>query len=246
MVGFIVDEFGSRPAGTQVELQTARFLAEQYRAMGYAVEITPFAFSGRTGSGTSQNVIAWHPNEDPEAPLIILGGHYDTVPAGPGANDNGSGTATVLEVARELSARPIDRVAIWYVAFGAEELGLFGSRNLVDTLSSRDRGRLRLMVSIDMMAVGEQPAFHGSDPWVSEAMARAWSQGYEPVRLPASFRRLSDHGPFLEAGLPAIMFHWVEDFCWHQSCDVAERVQYEALELMGAIAIDLVRLVAVG
>lgn len=242
VVRLLAEEIGSRPAGTEAEERAAEFLADQFQALGYHVELAPFSFTTRIASGTSQNVVARHPDEDPEAPLVIVGAHYDSVVGSPGANDNASGTATVLELARDLEARPIEGVAIRYVAFGAEEVGLFGSQNFVARLSAPDRRRLRLAMSIDMMAVGDRPAFHGSEPWVSHAMARAWSQGYDPVRLPSSFARLSDHAPFLEAGLPAIMFHWLDDPCWHQSCDVADRVQWEALELMGAIAVELIRL----
>ena len=112
----LAEGIGIRPAGTDVEAQAADFLADQYRSMGYAVEEDPFSWNNGRDRGTSRNVIATDPNEDPDAPLVIIGGHYDSVPRGPGANDNGSGTATVLEVARELSTDPVPGVAIRYVA----------------------------------------------------------------------------------------------------------------------------------
>jgi len=73
---------------------------------------------------------------------VYLGAHYDSVPAGPGANDNASGTALLLEVARVHRA---DRVCV--VAFGAEEIGLFGSRTFVD---EHDVSGARLMLNFDM------------------------------------------------------------------------------------------------
>lgn len=244
IVHVLADEIGPRPTGSEAERHAAAFLADEFASMGYAVEIVPFTYSTRAGSASSQNVVAWESNEDPAAPLVVIGGHYDTVPASPGANDNGSGTATTLEIARELAWRPEPGVAIRYVAFGAEEVGLHGSAAYVRSLSSADRDRFRVMISIDMMAVGEQPTFGGSDPWLLEAMARAESQGYQPRNLSPALRRLSDHASFLDAGLPAILFHWTEDPHYHTPLDVSANVQIEALELMGAIAIELVRVVA--
>ncbi len=240
----LAEDLGIRPAGTDAETRAADFLADQYRAMGYAVDEIPFTWTNGRDVGTSRNVIASDPSEDPDAPLVVIGGHYDSVPRGPGANDNGSGTATVLEVARELAAHPIPGVAVRYVAFGAEEVGLFGSRVYATSLSEPDRGRLQVAMSLDMLAVGDQPAFDGSDRWVTDALALAQSQGYDPVRLPASYHHMSDHGPFLDAELPAVMFHWLDDPCWHEPCDLAGRVQPEAMDLMGAIAIELVRIAA--
>lgn len=244
VVRALADGIGSRPAGTAAERAAARYLAEELGSIGYAVEVVPFTYSSRAGSGTSQNVVARHPNEDPSLPLVIIGAHYDSVPFGPGANDNGSGTATMVEVARELAWSPVPNVAVRYVAFGAEEIGLLGSEAYARQLSREDRARLRVMISIDMMAVGEQPAFGGSEPWLSEALARAASQGYEPLNLSGFLRRLSDHASFLDAGLPAMMFHWVEDPYYHTRFDVSENVQPWSMDLMGAIAIELVRVAA--
>ncbi|MSQ24044.1 MAG: Zn-dependent exopeptidase M28 [Chloroflexi bacterium] len=243
-VRVLSEDIGIRPAGTDADTRAAEYLADQFSAMGYDVTFDPFSFRTARGAGTTQNVIARYPEEDPSAPLVIVGGHYDSVPAGPGGNDNGSGTATVIELARQLAADPVPRVAVRYVTFGAEELGLLGSEHFVRELTSPDRARFQLMISLDMLSVGEQPAFQGSEPWVSHAVARAWSQGWDPVRLPPRFGRLSDHGPFLEAGLPGIFFYWTDDPCWHLACDVATRVQPGPMELMGAIALELIRIAA--
>lgn len=243
-VRVLSEDIGIRPAGSAKERQAAEYLAGEYRALGYAVEIDPFTWTGRFSSGTSQNVVARYPNEDPSLPLVIVGGHYDTVPTSVGANDNASGTATTLELARLLATDPIPGVAVRYVAFGAEEVGLHGGQRVADTLSPADRARLKVAMSIDMMAVGDQPGFHGSDPWVSHALARAASQGWQPVLLPGNYARLSDHGPFLAQGLPAIMFYWVDDPCWHLACDVADRVQPHSMELMAAIAVELIKIAA--
>ncbi|MPZ13472.1 MAG: M20/M25/M40 family metallo-hydrolase [Chloroflexi bacterium] len=244
LVRSLADKIGSRPAGTTAERQAAGFLAEELTAMGYAVDVKPFQYAVRAGSGTSQNVVASDPEEERSAPLVVVGAHYDSVPAGPGANDNASGTATMVEVARELAWTPIPDVAVRFVAFGAEEIGLLGSKEYVRDLSDADRRRFTLAMSIDMISVGAQPAFGGSEAWVMEATAHAGAEGYRPANLSSYLRRMSDHASFLDAGLPAIMLHWVDDPQYHTAFDVAENVQSDSLELMGDIAIELVRLAA--
>ncbi len=243
-VHMLADEIGSRPAGSANERRAADYLAGEYRALDYAVNVIPFPFNVSSGRGDSQNVEARSPNEDPNARLVIIGGHYDTVPAGPGANDNGSGTATILEVARELAAHPVSGVAVRYIAFGAEEPGLLGSKAYVNSMSESERRRTVLMMSIDMMAVGDQPAFGGTPEWVFEALARAESQGFRPINQSDRLRRMSDHASFIDAGMPAMMFHWVDDPFYHTALDVSANVRPDAMDLMGAIAIELVRVAA--
>ena len=128
IVHALADAIGSRPAGTAAERTAASFLADQYQAMGYGVDVVPFSFSTRAGSGTSQNVIAYDPNEDPNVPLVIIGGHYDTVPAGPGANDNGSGTAALRRIMsfRKCPIRVGCRtcICIWQSKMTSSEAGI--------------------------------------------------------------------------------------------------------------------------
>jgi hypothetical protein len=244
-VRVLAEDIGIRAAGTPNERRAAAYLADEYRALGYEVTVPTFAITSTSSrSGESQNVEARFPNEDPTARLVIIGAHYDSVPAGPGANDNGSGTATILEVAREFAANPPRGVAIRFISFGAEEIGLVGSRAYVAGMSQQDRQRTVLMMSVDMMAVGDNPAFGGTPEWVFQAMARAESQGYRPINQSDRLRRMSDHAPFMEAGMPALMFHWYDDPFYHTVADVVANLKPAAMDLMGAIVIDLVRVAA--
>ena len=79
---------------------------------------------------TGRNVIAHLPGVT--RPKVLLGAHYDSVSGSPGANDNASGTAVVLEIARKLSGTPLARQA-WFVAFDGEEDGLHGSKAFVNS-----------------------------------------------------------------------------------------------------------------
>ena len=77
----------------------------------------------------------------------------------------------------------------------------------VRNLSAADRSRIKVVLNLDMLAVGDEPQFAGSEPWLSEAMARAASQGYAPRDATAELRNLSDHQSFINAGIPALLFH---------------------------------------
>ena len=83
----------------------------------------------------SRNVIADKPG--PGNGVLVLGGHYDTVPNISGANDNSSGTALLLTLAEELAQKSLP-FSIQFIAFGSEELGLLGSRHYVDSLSDTE------------------------------------------------------------------------------------------------------------
>lgn len=112
-------------------------------------------------AGTSANVIATPPGFDPAEPWRLVGAHLDTVAVAPGAEDNGSGIAVLLELAR-LAAAGDTSLPTVFVAFGAEEpvgsgdaLHHFGSRLHVDRLPAGQLRTLRAMVSLDRVGVGD-------------------------------------------------------------------------------------------
>jgi Zn-dependent M28 family amino/carboxypeptidase len=82
--------------------------------------------------------------------VVMVGAHLDSVPEGPGINDNGSGSAAILEVAKLMSkAKPTNTVR--FAWWGAEELGLFGSQAYVDSLSEAELDRIALYLNFDMV-----------------------------------------------------------------------------------------------
>ncbi|MCH8311132.1 MAG: M28 family peptidase, partial [Chloroflexi bacterium] len=101
-----------------------------------------------TGVVESQNVVAEKPGTEGNGDIVILGGHYDTVEGTPGANDNGSGSATVITVAHAIAdeSYPFD---IRFVLFGSEELGLHGSINHLNALTSDQRDHIIAMFNFD-------------------------------------------------------------------------------------------------
>ena len=100
---------------------------------------------------TTHNVIGEIGPADAER-VVMAGAHLDSVVAGPGLNDNGSGVAAVLEVAEQLASRPLADGAALRVGFwSAEEIGLVGSRRYVRGLSAAERRRIRAYVNLDMV-----------------------------------------------------------------------------------------------
>jgi Zn-dependent M28 family amino/carboxypeptidase len=118
------------------------------------------AVDAEAGERESVNVIAERPGQG--APALVAGAHLDSVREGPGINDNGSGTAALLEAALRLArepARPI-RFAFW----GAEEVGLIGSRRHVERLPEEERRGIALYVNLDMVGSPNPGRFVQSSP----------------------------------------------------------------------------------
>lgn len=149
-------------------------------------------------------------------PELLFGGHMDTVPLAPGANDNLSGSLAVLELARRAVNTPLSAKS-YFVLFDGEEDGLRGSRAFVQDHAEVTRG-LRAMFNFDMVGVNVTPLAVGGDSALQELARKA-----APELRAFQDRSGSDHAPFLGAGVPALFFHRGIDPNYHQPGDtVAE------------------------
>ena len=100
---------------------------------------------------TTYNVIAETPTGDPNN-VVVVGAHLDSVPRGPGINDNGSGSAGILEIAEAIAARDIEpRNKLRFAFWGAEEFGLLGSRHYVGQLTAAQKDAIALNLNFDMI-----------------------------------------------------------------------------------------------
>ncbi len=186
----------------------------------------------------SHNVLA---KAGPGNCRIVVGGHFDSVPAGPGANDNGSGTASMIELARVL--RPVaEQGGVCFMAFGAEELGLWGSRSFVKGLSQAERDALKAMVNLDMVSVGDRWRIMGAEALVKQVADIAGGMGIAVQSAAGgSAGGGSDHASFLQAGIPAVFFYRMNDPNYHLATDQAQFVDPAAMEQAGRMAAGLVR-----
>jgi aminopeptidase YwaD len=180
---------------------------------------------------TSQNIIARPPQDDCQ---LIVGAHYDSVAAAPGANDNASGSATLLEIARVLDLADQEE-GVCFVAFGAEETALSGSRHFVATLTSQDQPGPQAMVNLDMVGVGDEWQLMGSLSLVEKVDQAAAALGLDPV--PTEPHLSADHLSFIDAGIPAIFIHRFEDPHYHSELDRAEFVEPQLLEEAAKLAL---------
>ena len=132
--------------------------------------------------------------------VVMAGAHLDSVPAGPGVNDDGSGVATLLALANRIGAGPRPAATIRLGFWTAEELGLYGSRAYVRGLSAAERRRIRSYVNLDM--VGSPNAVletYGSG--ATEAALRRELDARGPKPNGSSIGGASDHASFQRAGI---------------------------------------------
>jgi hypothetical protein len=228
---------GSRGIGVRVrskpgERAGAKYIRGKFEAFGYKTRVQKFSVDG----GTSRNVIAWWP--DARRYGLVVGAHMDTVPGSPGANDNASGVAVMLETARIAAGRAPVRF-VRFVAFGSEEYGTngkhhVGSRVYVNRLGKEGRRRLGGMISIDMIADG-RPLITGTAGIGPEVVARTvFNKMRKKVGM--SYQTLcdcSDNGPFERAEIPAAFLYSGNEPNYHDPSDKPHNLRKMDLKRTG-------------
>ena len=180
----------------------------------------------------SRNVIADKPGTASDGRVVVLGGHYDTVPNVPGANDNGSGIATLLTIAREIADREYP-FTVRFIAFGAEELGLHGSQHYVGQLSDEEIDSTVAMMNFDALGSGPTAATLGTLSLQSKVESYAEEQGID-IRIGYTMDwGSSDHAAFHDAGISHIFFLG-EDFSRIHTPD--DKLEFVETELLGGAA----------
>ena len=186
------------------------------------VRVSVNADSGRR---TTRNVIA-ETGPAGAARVVMAGAHLDSVPAGPGLNDNGSGVAAVLEAAEQLAGRRLPEGAAVRVGFwGAEEIGLVGSRRYVDRLSRGERGRIRAYVNLDMVGSprAEAAVYDGEDE-DGRRIEAALRRGLPRDAPGEDLGGASDDASFSRGGIAVGGVFTGLDRCYHRACDTLENV----------------------
>lgn len=174
----------------------------------------------------SQNVIG---RMGDEPCRYIVGGHYDTVPFAPGGQDNGSGTTAMIETAETLAAAGAAR-GVCFIAFGAEEIGLIGSVYYVDQLSPADAGAIEAVFNLDTVGFGDELRV-GGDSSVEDLILRMGSDvGVAVERGQLGPGASSDHAPFLNAEIAAIILFTADTGPIHTPEDTVDIVNVDTLE----------------
>ncbi|HMQ35143.1 MAG TPA: M28 family metallopeptidase, partial [Chloroflexaceae bacterium] len=167
------------------------------------------------GIATTYNVLAETKSGDPNN-VVMVGAHLDSVNAGPGINDNGSGSAAILEVAQQM-AKVKPRNKVRFALWGAEESGLVGSIYYVNNLSQAERDKITLYLNFDMVGSPNHVFFiydgddsdgvgAGPGPAGSAEIEKVFEAFFNSVGEPfkgTDFSGRSDYGPFIANGIPS-------------------------------------------
>lgn len=222
---------GNRAAGTSGYAESAAYVAQVLSAAGYSVvrqRCTTCTYS------SDENIIATWAGSSPDT--IMLGAHLDGVRAGPGIEDNGSGAAALLEIARAVAAsRPGFTRTLTFAWWAEEELGMHGSRHYVNTTGV---GRIDTYVGMDMIA-GTNAGYFVNN--LNASQSRPFAGYLTSVgKAPEEFDDCcSDDAPFAQAGVPTTLLttgygrnkttrqaqKWggtagqPYDPCYHSACD---------------------------
>ncbi len=192
----------NRATGTQGFDDSVDYVVATLDAAGYDIEQQEFSVA----EGSSRNVLAERRGNGDG--VIMIGAHLDSVAAGPGINDNGSGVAALLVIAAGLAELPAPDRTIRFAFWGAEEGGPFGSAAYVDGLSAEDRDEIVAYVNFDMLASPNAVRFvydEDDAPAGSEELTALFGEALDDTGLvwdPIDVDRRSDHGPFAAASIP--------------------------------------------
>ncbi|MGH2765200.1 MAG: M28 family metallopeptidase [Actinomycetota bacterium] len=246
----LAGRIGPRPAGSAAYRRALRYVRGRFETSGFDVRRQGFRLPQ---GGRSWNLVARRPGDGDVR--LLIGAHLDTVGGSPGGNDNASGVAVVLELARILSATGGPPPGLALVAFGAEEFQPGGDHHLgsdayVDRMRAPERRALELMVSADMIGKVRRfiaASLNGTPRRGSRILARA----ARAVGFRANVRSLgdiSDHGPFARAGTPAAFLWTGPEPNHHLPTDVVRNCRPRALHRAGAVLLGLIedRLGALG
>ncbi|WP_443073010.1 M28 family metallopeptidase [Streptomyces sp. S465] len=238
---------GNRAHGRPGYKASLDYIKGKLDAAGYSTTVQQFTSGGATG----YNLIADWPGGD-TGHVVFSGAHLDSVTAGPGINDNGSGSAGILETALAVArqgAKPTKhlRFAWW----GAEELGMVGSRAYINNLPSAERAKIDAYLNFDMIGSPNPGYFvYDDDPGIESVFKAFFSAKGVPTEIETEGDGRSDHAPFKNVGIrvgglfsgadyiktAAQAQKWggtsgqAFDRCYHRSCDTSGNIDDTALD----------------
>jgi aminopeptidase S len=243
----LASEIGPREATSRNFAEAATFVENRFERLGYDVRRTkvrvPAGISWGTPvrRGTSANVIAEPKGFDPSEPHVVIGAHLDTVPVAPGAEDNASGIAVMLQLAAMVRQQPT-ALPVQFIAFGAEEprgngdsLHHFGSRQHVADLNRAERRAIQAMVALDR--VGVRASFvpvctaNSQGNRIRNELRAAARRSDIPTRTCTNFA--SDHWSYAKAGIPAVRLGSIPYPSYHSRDDVPSVVDRRQLDRVG-------------
>ena len=243
-------DIGPREATSRRYARAADWVERRLTGLGYRVrrETVRVPAGNSWGvpvrAGTTVNLIAERPGFDPGTAHAVVGAHLDTVPQAPGAEDNASGVAVLLELARLAAAAPPE-VPVRFIAFGAEEprgsgdaLHHFGSQQHVARLSRTERDAIAGMMSLDRVGVRADfvPVCQGGSDGtrLRAAVRRVGTQADIVTR--GCENRTSDHWSYEKVGVPAVRLGSIPYPAYHSRRDLPGVVSGSQLDRVARLA----------
>jgi glutaminyl-peptide cyclotransferase len=246
---------GPRPSGSEAIKKAQQYIEAELKSYGLKVAQQRFDAQTPRGAIPMMNIIGELPGEKPD--VLLIAGHYDSkLQRGfIGANDSGSSTAAVLELARVLS-RSKPEYTLWFVFFDGEEAvvdwnanegtdNTYGSRHMVSKLTADGRvGQIKALVLVDMIGDKNLDLLkdYESTRWLVDIIwGTARQMGYGKHFLNSEGAYSDDHIPFRKAGIPAIDiidFNFGPDNSyWHTDQDTLDKVSGESMKIVGDVVI---------
>ncbi|WP_217371080.1 M20/M25/M40 family metallo-hydrolase [Nonomuraea antri] len=212
---------GNRAHGRPGYAASADYVQRALTDAGFQVSRQAFTHNGATG----WNVVADWPYGDP-AQVVMAGAHLDGVTAGPGINDNASGSAAVLETALTVARsglRPQKRLRFGW--WGAEELGLIGSAYYTQNLGATERAKIKTYLNFDMVGAKNTTTW---GVYTDSTRLRTLFDGYFRAKgVPSrgvDYGARSDHASFKRYGIEVSGIASGSDPCYHSACDTISNV----------------------
>ena len=255
-------QYSPRDAGTSEGWKAAKHIFQRLETFGVEAELDTFVDKTPDGEKTMINVVGRIPGKTDQ--WIILGSHFDTMPGidnFQGANDSGSSTAVLLELARIISeSNLVPDLGIIFAFFDGEEGiagyipgdGLHGSRHMAQQLvATGEDKKIRAMILLDM--VGDKDLkftipYNSSSDLVEETLTAAYVVGHRDHFTLSRVIITDDHVPFLDIGVPAID---LIDFKfgsepglndhWHTEADNLQSISAESLAITGQVTLQIVK-----
>ena len=216
-----------------------QFLLDEFTALG----LTPQRHDYTNGSYVGANVIARLDANAGTGGTLIIGAHFDSVPAGPGAADNATGVAIVLATARYLREVQTRQHPVVFALFDQEELGLIGSREWVKTLTPMDITGAHIFDMLSFDGDGDHVVELWSPSPAIEAVYQAHAAAAGTPISAVTFA-YSDHQAFLEVGITATGVG--EEFVamdhtphYHKATDTVANVSFDHLARVTRLAMTV-------
>ena len=246
-------DFGPHPAGSQSIAQVQDYILAQLSSAGCTAEVDPFTSQTPAGEVPMKNILVKIPGERPG--IIMLATHYDTkkIDNFVGADDGGSSTAVMLEVARNLCGQH-GRYQVWIAFFDGEEAvnlewkdpdNRYGSRQMAAKLNmSGDLKNIRAFILADIVGTRELRLKRdsNSDKALTDLV---WSTanrlGYSGVFVQAPTAIDDDHQSFSTRGVKTVDIIDLEIPYWHTPQDTLDKISSKSLAVVGHTILETVK-----